>query len=124
MPAVQKLYNSCKASLTPNGPISEEGLEKVRSLLGKRRKSSLVFCLFFRRIFMIMHLLRIVYGGTWYLPTKDLMKFFLDYECASLLFFYFLLTWDKKSKKKQNEYKIWNCLLILILFSLKKNGIC
>lgn len=46
MPAVQKLYNACKASLTPNGPISEEGLEKVRNLLGKKRKSPVCFFFF------------------------------------------------------------------------------
>ncbi|XP_071706560.1 plant cysteine oxidase 5-like [Rutidosis leptorrhynchoides] len=35
MPQIQKLYNSCKASLTTNGPVSEDASEKIRSLLDK-----------------------------------------------------------------------------------------
>ncbi|KAG9153010.1 hypothetical protein Leryth_024835 [Lithospermum erythrorhizon] len=39
MPAVQKLYNACKASLTPNGPASEEAIDKIRGLLDKIKPS-------------------------------------------------------------------------------------
>ncbi|KAF8413737.1 hypothetical protein HHK36_001730 [Tetracentron sinense] len=39
MPAIQKLYNACKVSLSPNGPVSEEGLEKVRAILDQIRPS-------------------------------------------------------------------------------------
>ncbi|GAB4831418.1 Plant cysteine oxidase 4 [Ancistrocladus abbreviatus] len=40
MPFVKKIYNACKESFTPNGPISEEALEKVRAILDELKPAN------------------------------------------------------------------------------------
>jgi hypothetical protein len=35
MPKIKNLSNACKVSFSPQGPISEEALERVRALLGE-----------------------------------------------------------------------------------------
>jgi hypothetical protein len=35
MPKIKNLSNACKVSFSPEGPISEEVLERVRALLGE-----------------------------------------------------------------------------------------
>lgn len=35
MPAIKRLHKACKNSFSANGPVSEEALEQVRTLLGE-----------------------------------------------------------------------------------------
>lgn len=39
MPAIQRLYEACKASFSANGPASPEALENVRTMLGEPKFS-------------------------------------------------------------------------------------
>lgn len=40
MPVVKKIFNACKDSFTPNGPKSEEALEKVRAILDELKPAN------------------------------------------------------------------------------------
>ncbi|GMH19549.1 hypothetical protein Nepgr_021390 [Nepenthes gracilis] len=40
MPVVKKIYNACKDSFTPKGPISTEDLEKVRAILDELKPAN------------------------------------------------------------------------------------
>ncbi|KAF9621330.1 hypothetical protein IFM89_019416 [Coptis chinensis] len=37
MPAIQRLYEACRVSFSGNGPLSDESLDKVRTVLGTKR---------------------------------------------------------------------------------------
>lgn len=42
MPAIKRLHKACKNSFSANGPVSEEALEQVRTLLGEHNKARLL----------------------------------------------------------------------------------
>ncbi|GJN17613.1 hypothetical protein PR202_gb04694 [Eleusine coracana subsp. coracana] len=43
MPKIKNLSNACKVSFSPDGPISEEALERVRALLGELKVCTPMF---------------------------------------------------------------------------------
>lgn len=72
---IQRLYNTCKAALSPNGPVSEEALEKVRAMLGMVFSSSHGFSLVFNFHSVLL--------SQFILPLKILIKMFHHHEMDS-----------------------------------------
>ncbi|MBA0665892.1 hypothetical protein Goklo_002362, partial [Gossypium klotzschianum] len=38
----RRLYNTCRAAFSPNGPVSDEALERVRTMLGLEQEAQVV----------------------------------------------------------------------------------